>query len=395
MADQVLEGIRVLDFGRYIAGPFCGTLLADFGAEVIRVEKLAGSEDRYVGPVGAPGTGANFLNLGRNKQGLTLNPMKPEGQAVLKRLVPTVDVVIANLPLPSLKAMQIDYESLKALKPDIILTMISAFGIDGPYSERVGFDTLGQAMSGAMHQTGDDDMPRRAAAPYVDYGTALLSAFGTMAALRERDKTGRGQLVESSLFSTAMAFMNHQHMEQSVLNLNRPPMGNRGVTAAPIDCFKTRDGFIYVLVIGNPLFERWANLVGAEDWIEDPRFSSDDARSEHADLICKRMQAWCIRRTSEQALADLEAARVPGGPVNNLAEALDDPHVLARKLHQYVEYPGVEKPTPLTDTPVRLSVTPGGIRHRAPTLGEHTDQILLGLGFSADEIKELHKQRAV
>ena len=394
MAEQVLAGIRVLDFGRYIAGPFCGAMLADFGAEVIRVEKLAGSEDRYMMPVGG-GTGANFLHLGRNKKGLTLNPMKPEGQAVLKRLVPTVDVVIANLPLPTLKAMQIDYESLKALKPDIIFTMVSAFGIDGPYSERVGFDTLGQAMSGAMYMTGDDDMPRRCTVPYVDFGTALLSAFGTMAALRERDKSGRGQLVESSLFSTAMTFMNAQHIEQSVLNLNRPPTGNRGVTAAPVDCFKTRDGFIFVLAIGNPLFERWANLVGAEDWIGDPRFASDDARGDNADLICERMQGWCMQRTSEQALTELEAARIPGGPVKNLAEALADPHVLARKLHHYVEYPGIEKPAPLMDTPVRLSVTPGGIRHRAPTLGEHTDQILSGLGFSVDEIKELHKQRAV
>jgi crotonobetainyl-CoA:carnitine CoA-transferase CaiB-like acyl-CoA transferase len=394
MADQVLEGIRVLDFGRYIAGPFCGTMLADFGAEVIRVEKLDGSEDRYVMPVGG-GTGANFLHMSRNKKGLTLNPMKPEGQAVLKRLLPTVDVVIANLPLPTLKAMQIDYESLKALKPDIILTMISAFGIDGPYSERIGFDTLGQAMSGAMYMTGDDDMPRRCAAPYVDFGTALLSAFGTMAALRERDKTGRGQLVESSLFSTAMTFMNAQHIEQSVLNLDRPPVGNRGVTAAPVDCFKTRDGFIFVLAIGNPLFERWANLVGAQDWIDDPRFASDDTRGDNADLICERMQGWCIQRTTEQALTELEAARIPGGPVKNLAEALDDPHVLARKLHHYVDYPGVEKPTPLMDTPVRLSVTPGSIRHRAPTLGEHTDEILSGLGFSASAIQQLHKQRAV
>jgi crotonobetainyl-CoA:carnitine CoA-transferase CaiB-like acyl-CoA transferase len=394
MAEQVLAGIRVLDFGRYIAGPFCGTLLADFGAEVIRVEKLAGSEDRYVMPVG-PGAGANFLSLGRNKKGLTLNPMKPEGQKVLRRLISTVDVVIANLPLPTLKAMKIDYESLKTVKPDIILTMVSAFGIDGPYAERVGFDTLGQAMSGAMFQTGDEDMPRRCAAPYVDFGTALLSAFGTMTALRERDKSGRGQLVESSLFSTAMTFMNSQHIEQSILENDRPPQGNRGVTAAPVDCFKTLDGFIFVLAIGNPLFERWAKLVGVEDWIGDSRFSSDETRGDNADLICQKMQAWCMERSSEQALAELEQARIPGGPIKNLAEALEDPHVLARRLHHYVEYPGVQKPTPLMDTPVRLSETPGGIRHRAPLLGEHTDRILVELGFSEEEIKSLREARAV
>ncbi|MFT4583437.1 MAG: crotonobetainyl-CoA:carnitine CoA-transferase CaiB-like acyl-CoA transferase [Gammaproteobacteria bacterium] len=394
MADQVLEGIRVLDFGRYIAGPFCGAMLADFGAEVIRVEKLDGSEDRFVAPVG-PGAGANFITMARNKKGLTLNPMKPEGQAVLKRLLPTVDVVIANLPLPTLKAMQIDYDSLKKIKPDIILTMVSAFGIDGPYADRVGFDTLGQAMSGAMYMTGDDDMPRRASAPYVDFGTALLSAFGTMAALRERDKTGRGQLVESSLFSTAMTFMNSQHIEQSVLKLDRPPQGNRGVTAAPVDCFKTEDGFIFVLAIGYPLFERWTKLVGAEGWASDPRFATDEGRGDHADLICDRMQQWCDGRTTAQALADLEDARIPGGPILNLQEALDDPHVNARGLHKYLDYPGVASAAPLMETPVRLSVTPGTIRHRAPLLGEHTDEILKGVGYSDEEIQQLHERRIV
>jgi len=391
---QVLEGIRVLDFGRYIAGPFCSTMLADFGAEVIRIEKVDGSEDRFVGPVGA-NTGANFLHMGRNKKGMTLNPMKPEGQEVLKRLVPTADVVVANLPLPTLMQMKIDYESLKAHKPDIILTMVSAFGIDGPYSERVGFDTLGQAMSGAMFMTGDDTAPRRAAAPYVDFGTALFSAFGTMAALRERDKTGRGQLVESSLFSTAMTMMNSMHIEQSVLEINRPPMGNRGFTAAPVDCYKTQDGFIYVLAIGNPLFERWAKLVGEEGWLKDPRFADDDARGKHAHLVSERMQQWCNERSTEQALAELEQARIPGGKVMNLQEALDDPHVKARGLHKYTDYPGIEKPQPLMDTPVRLSATPGGVRHRAPLLGEHTDNILAGLGYSQDEIEHLHDLRAV
>jgi crotonobetainyl-CoA:carnitine CoA-transferase CaiB-like acyl-CoA transferase len=246
-----------------------------------------------------------------------------------------------------------------------------------------------------MFMTGDATMPRRAAAPYVDFGTALLSAFGTMAALRERDKTGRGQLVESSLFSTAMTMMNGQHIEQAILNLNRPPMGNQGVTAAPVDCFKTKDGFIFVLAIGNVQFERWTKMVGEESWLGDPRFSTDERRGDNAAVICARMQQWCGERTSKEALAELENARIPGGPVTNLQAALDDPHVKFRGLHQYTAYPGVTKPAPLMDTPVRLSVTPGGIRHRAPLLGEHTDMILSGLGYSQDEIETLHKQRVV
>jgi hypothetical protein len=178
---QVLKGIRVLDFGRYIAGPFCGTLLADMGAEVIRIEKVDGSEDRYLAPISDTDDGGTFMQLARNKKGLTLNPMKPEGREIVKKLVATADVVIANLPPDTLAAMGLDYDSLKAVKPDIILTMISAFGRGGPYSNRVGFDGLGQAMSGAMYLSGTPDQPVKAWPPFVDFGTASFAAFGTMA----------------------------------------------------------------------------------------------------------------------------------------------------------------------------------------------------------------------
>jgi len=179
----VLEGVRVLDFGRYIAGPYCATLLAEFGAEVIRVEKRDGSEDRFVAPVGAGGEGALFLQVNRNKKCITLDPMKPEGQEVMRRLVATADVVVANLPPQTLRAMKLDYESLKAIKPDIILTTATAFGGPGPWSDRVGFDGVGQVMSGAVYMTGKGDPPYRAAVNWVDFGTALHCAFGTLAAL--------------------------------------------------------------------------------------------------------------------------------------------------------------------------------------------------------------------
>ena len=162
---QVLKGIRVLDFGRYIAGPFCGTLLADMGAEVIRIEKVDGSEDRYLAPISDTDDGGTFMQLARNKKGLTLNPMKPEGREIVRKLVATADVVIANLPPDTLAAMGLDYDSLKSVKPDIILTMISAFGRGGPYSNRVGFDGLGQAMSGAMYLSGTPDQPVKAWPP--------------------------------------------------------------------------------------------------------------------------------------------------------------------------------------------------------------------------------------
>jgi crotonobetainyl-CoA:carnitine CoA-transferase CaiB-like acyl-CoA transferase len=179
----VLEGIRVLDFGRYIAGPYCATLLAEHGAEVIRIEKREGSEDRYQAPVAKTGEGALFLQINRNKRGMTLDPMLPEGQEIVRQLVATADVVIANLPPQQLAPMKLDYESLKAVKPDIVLTTVTAYGRGGPYSDRVGFDGIGQVMSGAVYMTGEPNHPYRAAVPWVDFSTALHCAFGTMAAV--------------------------------------------------------------------------------------------------------------------------------------------------------------------------------------------------------------------
>jgi crotonobetainyl-CoA:carnitine CoA-transferase CaiB-like acyl-CoA transferase len=391
----VLEGIRVLDFGRYIAGPFCATLLGDLGAEVIRIERLHGSEDRYVAALGKTGEGGGFLQMGRNKLGLTLNPMKPEAREVLRRLVATADVVVANLPTPTLKEMGIDYESLKAIQPGIILTHVSAFGSDGPYSGRVGFDVLGQAMSGGMFLCGTPELPVRTQVPYVDFGTALTAAFGTLAALIERQKSGQGQIVEASLFTTGITFNNNLIMEQEVLGLGRKAQGNRAFHHAPSDAFRCKDGWIVTMVVGNPIFERWAKLMGEPEWLQDARFKGDTGRGAHGHVISERMARWCAERTTAEALDALEAARVPAGPVMSPAQVFADPHVRARQLFKMMEYPGVPKAAPVADTPVRLSRTPGGIRRRSPTLGEHTDAILEELGFSAGEIAALRKARAV
>jgi crotonobetainyl-CoA:carnitine CoA-transferase CaiB-like acyl-CoA transferase len=389
----VLEGVRVLDFGRYIAGPFTATMLADMGAEVIRVERLEGSEDRFILPVNKNGSpvGGGFLQIARNKKGITLDPMKPEAREVVKRLVETADVVVANLPLPTLKAMGIDYDSLKAIKPDIILTMVSAFGADGPYRERVGFDLLGQAMSGAMHLSGEPDTPTRTQVPFVDFGTALFAAFGTMAALMERQKTGKGQMVEASLFSTSLAFNNAMLIEQALLAPNRPGRGNRGFHSAPNDVYQTKDGWIVLMVVGNPIYKRWARLMGEPEWEQGEQYQTDQLRGDNCEAISARMSEWCRHRTTEQALAELEKARVPAGPVYTPQQALDDPHVEARQLFKKIEYPGLSKPVPVSDTPVRLSVSDAGVRHRAPVLGEHTEAIMSELGFKPDEIDQLRK----
>ncbi|MCH9669861.1 MAG: CoA transferase [Gammaproteobacteria bacterium] len=396
MADGVLSGIRVLDFGRFIAGPWCAALLADLGAEVIRVEKVDGGEDRFVNRISeTDGSGVMFMQVNRNKKGLTLNPTKPEGQAIQRRLVESADVVVANMPERALKGLGLDYESLAKIRADIVLVSNTCFGSVGPYGTKLGFDGLAQAMSGNMHLSGHPDEPMRSYAPWVDFGTAGLAAFGALAALMERKQTGVGQEVQSALLATALTVSSSLLIEQDVLQVNREATGNTGQLSAPADVYATTDGHIMCLVIGPPMFERWCRLLNTEEWLTDPRFKDDDARGLHAEVINEKMSAWCAERTTEQALRELEDGRVPAGPVYSPQQALDDPHVQQSGMLRPTDYPGLSKSAPLVNTPVKLSRTPGSIRTRAPLLGEHTDEILAGLGYSSSEIEAFREKRVV
>tara|TARA_B100000003_G_C10932076_1_gene371589 strand:+ start:1930 stop:3114 length:1185 start_codon:yes stop_codon:yes gene_type:complete len=391
----VLDGIRVLDFGRYIAGPFCGMLLGDMGAEVIRIDKLSGSEDRYLVPVAESGEGPLFLALNRNKKSLTLNPMKPQGREIVENLVKTADIVIANLPQPTLEAMGIDYDSLRAIKPDIILTTVTAYGNGGPYSERVGFDGVAQALAGATYMGGRPGDPMKSFVPFADFGTATMAAFGTLSALIERNKTGNGQLVEAALTRTVMAFNIALLAEEAIKSIDRPSYGNRGYSAGPSDIFKTTDGAVMVQVVGQPLFERWAKLMGEESWLQDPRFATDMDRGENGELLSARMQMWCKDMSTKEVLDALDEARIPCGPVLSAKQVLQDPHIKAMDFLQDMNFPGLKKPIPINTTPVKLSQTPGTIRQRTAELGEHTDEILDSLGYAADQISEMRNARVV
>ena len=392
---EILEGVKVLDFGRYIAGPFCGALLADYGAEVIRIERVNGSEDRYVTPVTEDGQGAMFLQLNRNKLGLTLNPTKDKGKEIIKKLVERSDIVIANLPEQTLKSMSLDYERLKVINPGIILTSNTAFGTSGPYAERVGFDGVAQAMSGAMDMTGDPDQPTKAYAPYVDFCSASLAAFGTVLAYLEKLKTGRGQRVQTSLLQTALTTTNNLLIEQELLDINRIASMNRAQTSGPSDTFQTKDGWILVQTVGQPLFERWVNLMGEEEWLDDERFKDDLSRGDNGHLISERMSEWCAERTSKEAIDELEKSRIPVGDVLRAQETLKERHIVEKGSFVKLSYPTLKEEYSVVGPAIELSENPGKIKHRSPELGEHNQQILMELGYTQEEINQLKKDRII
>lgn len=393
----VLEGIRVLDFGRYIAGPFCAALLGDLGAEVIRIERIGGGEDRGMIPVGAgpEAGGAMFLAMNRNKRGMTLDPVAPKGREIVRKLVATSDVVVANLPPHVLRSLALDLDSLRRNKPDIILTTVTGFGAGGPLSHKHGFDGIGQAMSGAVYLSGTPEQPVAIKVPWVDFGTACLSAFGTLAALIERGKTGRGQKVEGALLRTAIAFTNATLIEQALTGVTRTAIVNRGFNSAPADIFRTRDGWIVATVIGEPMFRRWARMIGEEHWLADRRLKDDQSRADNGDIISERMSEWCGSRTCAEALAALEEASIVAGQVYSPQQALDDPHIRAAGLLEEVTYPGLEGTLPLAPMPIELSETPGAYRRPAPRIGEHTEEVLLGLGYDEAAIAALRAEGVI
>ncbi|MDB5837707.1 MAG: hypothetical protein JWR14_7537 [Caballeronia sp.] len=391
---SVLQGIRVLDFGRYVAGPFCAALLADFGAEVIRIERVGGSEDRFVMPVTEEGEGALFLQANRNKRSITLDIDRPEGREVVQRLVRSADVVVVNMPPQTLLNLGLDYATLRGIRADIIVTVVSAFGGSGPYSERIGFDGVGQAMSGSVYLSGTPGQPTKAMVPTVDFATAMSSAMGTLAALYERRTSGQGQRVEASLLHTALNLASGALIEESALGVGREPIGNRNPIAGPSDIFRVTDGWIIVQVIGPALFKRWTRLVGRNDLLDDTRFRDDIARGENGAFLSTLMAGWCRDRSRDEALQALEGAKIPAGPVYSPRQVLADEHIRASGFLTETDYPGLKRPVSLVSPPVSLSRTPARITARAPTIGEHTNEILAEVGYDSQAIALL-KQREV
>ncbi len=392
----VLDGIRVLDYGRFIAAPWCSALLADMGADVVRIEKREGGEDRWVQSVTEGGEGGTFLQCNRNKRSLTLDTTTDEGKEITRKLVARADIVVANMPAAGMRASGLDYETLRAIKRDIILASATAYGEGGPYSDRIGFDGAGQVMSGAVYRQGLPDQPIRTVVPYADFGTALTMTIGVMMALYHRDRTGEGQHVEGALLPTAMMLSNAFLIERDLLGTDKPRMGNQGTSVAPCDLYRTSDdGWVLLQIAGPPMFKRWCRVVGRPDLFDDPRFANDDLRWENGDVLNDIMAQWCADKTKAEVLDLLESAKLPAAPMHSTQDVLDDPHVQAMGYLQRVPFPGAARDVPIIQTPFRLSATPGVIRHRAPLLGEHTDEILDEIGYTSAHIAGLKDRQVV
>jgi crotonobetainyl-CoA:carnitine CoA-transferase CaiB-like acyl-CoA transferase len=384
----ILDGIRVLDFGRYIAGPLCGALLADLGADVIRIEKPGGADDRFIMPASDTGDGALYLHSNRGKRAIELETGHPDGRAVVERMVAQSDVVIVNLSPAAQRHFGLDYQTLRAIKPDVILTEVTAFGSSGPMSEAPGYDGVGQAVSGAVHLTGEPGHPHRSATAYVDFSTATCAAFGTLAAILRKYRTGKGGVVEASLVGTALNVMAPILIEHASGRHERVPTGNRAPIAGPSDIFRARDGWFIMQVQGPKMFRRWCDLVGRPELANDPRFANDQLRGRNGADLSEIMAEWSVSRTVEGAMADLKAGGLAASPVLSPDQVLADELGLMSAFSRPIGYPGAPG-LRLFDPPVHVRGDDSSRDTRPPLLGEHTRTVLGEFGLSGAELDAL------
>jgi len=392
-----LTGIRILDFSRYVAGPYTTTLLADMGAEVIRVERPGGEADRELGPFAPNGESMLYMAIMRNKKGITLNLESDKGKEILQKLVQCSDVVLHNFAIGSEEAKILNYESLKKINPAIILLVVSGFGSTGPYAERPCFDTIAQALSGAMSYTGfPGNPPTRSGVAWADYSTAVYGALGIMLALYYRLLTGKGQMVDLSLLDVAVCAIAGVGAvaEYKVLGAVRQQIGNYSFNNFT-DCFQAKDGWVMISPIGNPLWRRFLKVIGRGDLKDDPRFKDDMSRFQNRHFIQSIASEWVKERTTKEVVQQMAKARVPCSQVNNIAQMVDDPQVKAREALVDVEYPDGDK-IPSPGVAIKMSETPGTIERHAPKLGEHNEEIYCGLlGFSPEKLSQLQKDGVI
>ena len=391
-----LAGVKVLELAQIMAGPTCGMLLADLGADVIKVERIPGGDDtRTMDRPKVNGESAAFMAMNRNKRGIALNLKVPAAQAALKRMVARADVLTENYRKGTMEKLGMGYEALRKINPALIYCSISGFGRTGPYAERGGYDLIAQGMSGLMAMTGEPGRaPVKHGAPTCDINAGMLGALGVVAAYVHRLKTGEGQLVDTSLFEAGI----HQTFWHAAIYFatgeSLGPSGSAHILSAPYQAFKAADGWLTIGGANQANWERLVRVLGATEWLEDPRFASNSERMKNLSALVPLMNERIGKRQLAELLAALEAAGVPCGPINSIADLASDPQALAREMVVELEHPRAGR-TRALGLPVKLSATPGGVRRPAPTFGQHTREVLGEFGFSVAEIDDLYAAKAV
>ena len=380
----ILEGIRVLDFGRYVAAPFCCQLLADMGAEVIRVDRPEGEPDRQRGPLGPDGQSLYFVGLNRNKKGITLNLDSHEGRSLLLDLVKQSDVLVHNQPATRTQPLGLDYPTLQQANPRLVYLAISGFGSTGPYAGYTAFDTIVQALSGAATMAGfPGEPPSLFPLPYVDFGTGLYGALAVTLALFHRQRTGQGQSVDLALFSTGLSFMGaYGVLAEAALNgVARRSVGNDLIYGVG-NVYPTKDGHVVIAVIGGAMWRRLCRTIERPDLLEDPRMKNDLTRYESRDAVNEAISGWTSHRIAEEASQALAEAGIPVGKVQYVDQVAAQPQAQPLEMVTAVRQPGLGD-VPVSSTAMKFSETPGSILLPAPTVGEHNQEVyntLLGAG---------------
>lgn len=398
-----LAGVKVLDLTQMLAGPYCTMLLADHGADVVKIEPVEGDPTRLFGPFRsddeAKHFGGYFQSTNRNKKSLALDLKAPDGAALFRRLAADADIVVENFRAGVMDRLGIGYETLAAANPRLVYAAIRGFGDPrtgrSPYVDRPAFDVVAQAMGGAMGITGPDARTPLKIGPGVgDIFPAVLTAFGILAALTHARSTGRGQFLDVAMYDGMVAMCERIVYQYSYTGRAPVPEGNHHPILCPFGVFPARDGAV---TIGCPRDTFWLELVdamGRADLKADPRFATNNDRLAHAAETIAVVEAWTRDRTKAEIAAALDG-RVPFGPVNTAQDIFADPHMAARGMLVEVEHPGSAAPVTIASTPIRMTQTPGGIRHRAPLVGEHSSQVLEAAGLALDEIEDLRKRGVV
>ncbi len=390
MSKLPLSRFKVIDLSRVRAGPTCVRQLADWGAEVVKIEDPKGD-----GGLGGDRNGPDFQNIHRNKRSLTLDLKKPEGVAILKKLVAGADVLVENFR-PDVKfRLGVDYESLKPVNPRLVYASISGFGQDGPYRERPGVDQIAQGMGGLMAITGlPGQGPVRVGIPIADLTAGIFAAMGILIALLEREESGEGQYVESSLLSSQIAMLDFQAARWLVKHEIPGQAGNNHPTSIPTGVFPTKDGFINIATAGEELYRRLCAAIGRPDLPADPDYSTAEARRKNRDKLNDLIAKITPAKSSAEWIELLTKAGVPAGPIYKMNEVFADPQVKHLKMARKVKHPKLGE-IELVGQAVSLSRTPWEMRGPAPERGEHTDEVLRELGYQGQDISRLRNEGVV